>query len=292
MRSTAVSVRRKWRKPLTFLSGKDIWNTFSDLSENCKSVQCAVAYTSECSSIRFKRGDLLITDASDESIKGGQTSAKELQMLKNIGVRIYSKPLLHAKLYVFTDRMVIGSCNLSASSKNRLIESAVLLRDEALISDAIQFLSELTTKSEEVTDEFIERILKLPVQRTQSTDNEELNQLPGKLWRLRTPPNALSTEMKCYFHALIVAQLGELSSGQEFTLWSSGKKQDAFRAHLDKNRIKGGSGRYSLTEEGVEYFSARKLDKEMVKAFLSAIRTGSASELPESLKDKGLIPLT
>lgn len=277
---------------MTFLSGNDIWNTISELSENCESVQCAVAYTSECSSIHFERGDLLITDASDESIRGGQTSAKELQRLKNIGVRIYSKPLLHAKLYVFSDRLVIGSCNLSTSSKTRLIESAVLIRDEALVSNAIQFLSELTTESEKVTDEFIERILKLPVQRTQSTNNKRSNQPPGKLWRLLTPPNALSKEMKCYFHALIVAQLGELSSGQKFTLWSSGKKQDAFRAHLDTNRMTGGNGRYSLTEKGVKYFLARKLDQKMVDSFLSAINTGSASDLPESLTDKTLIPLT
>ncbi len=276
---------------MNFLSASDIWNTISDVSANSERRQCAVAYTSDCSSIHFKSGDLLITDASDESIKGGQTSAKELKGLKNKGVRIYSKPLLHAKLYVFDSCLVIGSCNLSASSKNRLVESAVLLRDEKIISDATRFLSELMAQSELVTDEFIERILKLPIQRTHANNEEEPSLHSNKLWRLRIPPVAISKEMKCYFHALIVAQLGELSPNLEFTLWRSGKKQDAFRAHLVKNRMKGGNGKYSLTKEGVRYFSDRKLDQEMVEKFLTAINTGDGSNLPESIKDTTLIAL-
>ena len=281
------------RKALSFLSGKKLWDTIFDLSSKSNSCQCAIAYVSNTSSMNFRGGDLLIVDASDESIKGGQTSAQELQKLKSIGVQLYSCSKLHAKLYVFDDCLVVGSCNLSASSRDRLIETAVLLRDDKIRTEACDFIAGLARKSECIADDFIERIIKLPVQ--QSFGNEESKPVltSSTLWRLRIPPNALSKEMKCYFHALIVAQISDLLPNQEFTLWRGSKGRDAFRAHLNAKpkRMRGGSGQYSLTEDGVDYFSSRKLDKQMVDQFLSAIKTGERSHLPESIKNVEMIPL-
>ncbi len=278
---------------MSFLSGARLWDTISDVSSKSRRRQCAVAYVSNTSSLHFTSGDLLIVDASNESIQGGQTSARELQRLKSMGVQLYSSPHLHAKLYIFDNCLLVGSCNLSASSKDRLIETAVLLRDSYIIADARDFIAELARKSECITDNFIERIIKIPIQRPLGNEESKPALTASTLWRLKVPPNALSKEMNCYFHALIVAQIGDLVPYQEFTLWRSSKGKDAFRAHLEAKpkRMMGSNGQYSLTDDGAKYFSSRKLDEQMVCQFLSAIRTGEIAHLPDSVENAEMVPL-
>ena len=92
----------------------------------------AVAYVTTDGHIGFRKNDVLICDASDRAIKGGETSARLLRSLHRKGVELRSQPDLHAKVAVLGRHALIGSCNLSAASAEDLTESLRVNMDETL----------------------------------------------------------------------------------------------------------------------------------------------------------------
>src|SRR5690349_14371375 len=102
-----------------------LWKVIAKLSAKVKSGRlAAVAYFTSEGNVEFNKDDVLIVDASDNTIAAGGTSAKLLKSLLQRGVRLYSVPGLHAKVYLFDQTAVIGSANLSKHSTT-LIEAAV-----------------------------------------------------------------------------------------------------------------------------------------------------------------------
>ena len=97
----------------------DLWPTIKQLAAKARSKQAAVAYVTSEEYIKFKKGDVLITDASDNSISSGQTNAKLLADAFSRGAELYNLPGLHAKIYLL-DRFVGSSpiCVGSFSAEN------------------------------------------------------------------------------------------------------------------------------------------------------------------------------
>src|SRR5688572_22041220 len=83
------------------------------LSRASSERKAAVAYVTSDQYVEFKEDDLLVVDASDMAIACGETDREVLTRAFSRGVRLYSLPDLHAKLFVFDDTAVIGSANLS-----------------------------------------------------------------------------------------------------------------------------------------------------------------------------------
>ena len=61
----------------------------------------AVAFFSNSNLVGFRKGDVLIVDASDDCIKSNATTAKALAAVMRRGASVFSLPNLHAKVFVF-----------------------------------------------------------------------------------------------------------------------------------------------------------------------------------------------
>lgn len=104
----------------------------------------AVAYFGQGAArlLPLRPGSRLVVDASDGAVRAGQTCPAELLKLQSRGVRIYSAPCLHAKVYVFGRRAYVGSANASGRSANTLVEAVVEVQDRAAVAAARRFVLE------------------------------------------------------------------------------------------------------------------------------------------------------
>jgi len=130
---------------------EDVWNEVNNLISkyNSKKLAC-ISYVST-SNLNLIKSDVLICDASENSINQGHTSVKALKTYLELGVEIFSLEELHSKLLVSGDYLVIGSANLSENSAENLIESAIITNNKSLINETITFVNMLIGKSEKIS---------------------------------------------------------------------------------------------------------------------------------------------
>lgn len=110
---------------IRFLHGDSLWRLIKAETKNAKTIKVVIAYVSKGAALIFKPGDLLIVDASDVAIAGGQTSAKVLADLHMKSVLVYSHRGLHAKLVIADSVLFSSSANLSESSETKLLEAGI-----------------------------------------------------------------------------------------------------------------------------------------------------------------------
>jgi hypothetical protein len=139
-------------------------NVWNDLIANWhnRPRHIAVAYFSSAD-LSFNNEDILVIDASDESIKTGQTSAKALRRAHDAGARVFCCPSLHAKIYVLGQKIFVGSANSSTSSRNRLVECLAWSDDPHVVAEGVSFIELLSQKTEAINEVFLERIEAIPV---------------------------------------------------------------------------------------------------------------------------------
>jgi hypothetical protein len=109
--------------------------------------------------LNLKKGSVLVADASDLAVKTGQTCPADLIALMNKGVRIFSYPGLHAKVYVFGKTAAIGSANVSHHSANVLVEAMVMTSDVKAVEQARTFVKSIA--KDELGPEALKRLSKL-----------------------------------------------------------------------------------------------------------------------------------
>jgi hypothetical protein len=262
---------------LTFLT-QDLWSTLMTESTRSDGIAAAVAYVTNVDDVPFRSGDILVLDASDEAIRAGKTSAIILEELLHRGVLLYSCHKLHAKVYAFEDAVIVGSSNLSSSSRRALIECAAFSRDTTLITEVRNWICNIASRSVGIDQSFVDQAKGIVIEKP-----EALHQ-PGspRLWYLAVSPNALSKNMRAYFVALVIAQIGALEAERPFRLWPSAD----FRQHEKKGRLRREGFNFILSHRGVDYFSQpRERPKDdLLKLFLTAVLTGDSSALPEGVE--------
>jgi len=127
----------------TTLITNQIWNHLTTATRRNKSKSIvAVAYFSEGASklLPLSEGSLLLIDASEKAVKSGQTHPNDLLELYNMGVKIYSKEWLHAKMFVLGNTLYIGSTNASKHS-SKLVEAILKTSDKKTIQEAKAFIN-------------------------------------------------------------------------------------------------------------------------------------------------------
>jgi hypothetical protein len=131
------------------LAGKGlVWKDLDQVLSRESRADIAVAYLGQGGAARLKglpRGSWLVVNASLAAVKAGATSPRELLKLHNRGVKVFSAPQLHAKIYAFRRRVYIGSANVSANAADKLDEAALRVTDVALVRKARQFVRGLAT---------------------------------------------------------------------------------------------------------------------------------------------------
>ena len=141
-----------------------LWDTIKRLAKRRAQCSAAVAYVSTDDWLSFREGDLLVTDASDRAIAEGLTSAAVLSRAHRRGVMLYSLGGLHAKVLVLGRTAVVGSANLSRSSRS-LTEAAVVSDDATMVAMAKSFVHRLTDYARPIDARFLARISNIPVER-------------------------------------------------------------------------------------------------------------------------------
>ena len=124
----------------------NIWKELTaSAKRHCKNSFAAVAYFGKGASkmLPLKKGSSLVVDASEHSVKSGQTSPTELLQLYKQGVKIYSYSNLHAKVFVFGNDLFIGSTNVSSRSSNLLQEAVFKTSDRKSIRESKKFIEQL-----------------------------------------------------------------------------------------------------------------------------------------------------
>jgi hypothetical protein len=139
-----------------------LWPRLKELAKTAHKKFAAVAYVTDDEVVKFGKGDVLVTDASDEAIKTGQTSAAVLTAAWRRKATIYSIPKLHSKLYIFDRYVIVGSANLSKSSQER-IEIALLTDHPTTVSASRLLIDRLKQDRTPIDEAFISHILGLPV---------------------------------------------------------------------------------------------------------------------------------
>ncbi len=169
----------------------NIWKQIAQsVSQQSKRV-AAIAYVSDSEHLRLKPNDVLVCDASDGSIKAGNTAAKALKAYLDKGVRLYNHPNLHAKILVFGPHVLIGSCNLSSSSANRLREAALFTSRSTVRSQALALITMAKEASDEIDKEFVRRVSKIKVIKrpVPGGKRRKLRETLGnKVWIVKTHP--------------------------------------------------------------------------------------------------------
>jgi PLD-like domain len=93
--------------------------------------------------LRLRADDELYTNASEAAVMCGQTDPHVLRRLVASGVRCFSVPRLHAKVYIADDTVFIGSANASQSSATKLTELCVRIDDTRLAASITAWIAEL-----------------------------------------------------------------------------------------------------------------------------------------------------
>jgi hypothetical protein len=145
---------------------ENLWARIRKKAKHARQRKGAIAYVTDSSLLPLRGGDVLVTDASDASIAGGQTSAIALNQYFKAGVCLFSLPALHAKVVVLDDWAVIGSANASQHSAFVYFEAAVLTDRPDAVGQTDKLIQSFADAATPVDDSFVRRILSIPVVRT------------------------------------------------------------------------------------------------------------------------------
>lgn len=107
----------------------------------------------------LKAGSVLVVDLSKKAVRSGQTCPQEIIKLLGKGVEVHSCSNLHAKVFVFGRRAIIGSANVSNHSKEDLIEAVIETTDADTVGSCKAFVDSL--RGEHVDLDYAKRMAKI-----------------------------------------------------------------------------------------------------------------------------------
>jgi hypothetical protein len=113
--------------------------------------------------IQFRKGDLLVMNASAQAISCGETDAKLLRRLDKKGVSLYHCAGLHAKVLLLDDVAVISSGNMSNSSANGLVEAGMITDHGSTVAGVASFIEQLLAQSNKLNANRIATLCKIKV---------------------------------------------------------------------------------------------------------------------------------
>jgi hypothetical protein len=214
------------------LLSTELWPRLKSLAKHAKKKHAAIGYVTDDKKVRFGKNDVLITDASDEAIKSGQTSAVVLKEAFERKALIYSVSGLHAKVYVFDKYAAIGSANLSLHSE-QLIEAALLTDHPTAVSTARLFIEHLKFGAELVDESFIQRICKIRVSPRIKSHFKTRSKLSkdrvSRSWLVGLKPTAESPEEQSYVEEGVAKAEKQVSKQESSVSWIRFRGDSKFR---------------------------------------------------------------
>lgn len=144
----------------TFISN-GVWTHLTKAASLRRRADVAVAYFGKGGSklLPLRTGSRLVVNASEQAIKTGQTHPDDLLVLVKRGVAVYSVRNLHAKVYAFGTKAIIGSANVSGNSSDNLVEAVVSTTERSVVQQAHEFVRRLCRQ--QLTPELLKALQKL-----------------------------------------------------------------------------------------------------------------------------------
>lgn len=93
----------------------------------------------------LKAGDVLVCDISPATVATGASNPSAVIPFLKAGVKVFSKPGLHAKVVVLPKKAFVGSANASDNSATRLFEAVLETTSTADVKALRQFARDLCT---------------------------------------------------------------------------------------------------------------------------------------------------
>ncbi len=139
----------------------ELWDKISILAKHAKRKHIAVAYVGDkaFNLLPLSKGDTLVVDMSEATVKSGQTDPFEIEKYRNKGVSVFTCSNLHAKIYIFDNAVIVSSANIASRSKSTLVESGLLSRDRNIVTAARGIVRSLQV--EPISSERLKRAKKL-----------------------------------------------------------------------------------------------------------------------------------
>ncbi|WXG46148.1 MAG: phospholipase D family protein [Candidatus Atabeyarchaeum deiterrae] len=141
--------------------GSDLWSTITSLSRHSTRRYVAVAYLGQGANrlLPLGKGDCLVVNMSESTVRGGQTNPSEIEKYLAKGVNVFTCLNLHAKAFVFDRMAIVSSANVSQHSKHELIEMGLLCRDRDVVSRVRGWIKSL--QRDPVSPEYVKRCKRL-----------------------------------------------------------------------------------------------------------------------------------
>jgi len=143
----------------TTFHGPSPWPRIRELADKAKA-HVAVPYLGKGAAalLPIAPGSVLVTRFTPEAVKSAQIDPREVVKLIDRGVSVFSDNTLHAKVYVFAKRAIIGSANVSRHSES-LHEACIETTDADVVRSARNFVKSLV--SDLITPEYAKSLFDL-----------------------------------------------------------------------------------------------------------------------------------
>jgi phosphatidylserine/phosphatidylglycerophosphate/cardiolipin synthase-like enzyme len=112
-----------------FLQSSELWTEIRRRARSSRKLTAMVSYLGQHPDrlIRWPREAIVVADLSEHAVRRGASSARGALRLLRLGVRVFHRVALHAKVLLFERSAIVGSSNLSQPSADVLEEAGVLL---------------------------------------------------------------------------------------------------------------------------------------------------------------------
>lgn len=148
-----------------FFSDAQVWDQIASISSNCVRKKAAVSYVSSDSILKFASNDLLVLDASIETVRQGGTSASVIKRAMSRGAEVVSVAALHGKVMLFDETAIVGSANISVRSTKLLREAVSLHTDTSFLQAANRWIDTLVREGELIDESQLNRLLEIEAER-------------------------------------------------------------------------------------------------------------------------------
>lgn len=121
------------------------WREITRRARKARSARVAVAYFGQGASrlLPLKAGGVLVVNLGLAAVRSGQTCPDEVIRLLRRGVEVHSCDNLHAKVFVFDRRAIVGSTNVSHNSRGGLLEAAIETTDPDAVRSCKEYVDSL-----------------------------------------------------------------------------------------------------------------------------------------------------
>jgi phosphatidylserine/phosphatidylglycerophosphate/cardiolipin synthase-like enzyme len=143
----------------TIFHGPSPWLRIHELADGAKA-HVAVPYLGKNAAalLPIAQGSVLVTRFTPDAVKSAQIDPREIVKFIERGVSVFNHDTLHAKVYVFAKRAIIGSANVSRHSES-LQEACIETTDVTAVKEARSFVKSLV--SDLITPEYAKSLYDL-----------------------------------------------------------------------------------------------------------------------------------